>query len=177
MTTVATVLAHAADLFAERGPAATSLRDIAARSGVNQGLIFRYVGNKDQIVGAVLDYLAQELEATRDAAIEPSTRDAMIDRQWKVLARSVLDGFDPGRLQQRFPHVAMLVERYRDDHRSDVEARIAVAHTVALGLGWRLFGPFLRAAAGLDGLTEAELRQAIAQQTNDLLTGGEDRPR
>ncbi len=37
---------HATDLFAERGPAATSIRDIAARSGVNDGLVFRPFGTK-----------------------------------------------------------------------------------------------------------------------------------
>jgi hypothetical protein len=38
---------NVADLFAERGPAATSIRDIAARSRVNHGLIHRHVGGKD----------------------------------------------------------------------------------------------------------------------------------
>ncbi|MCV7113486.1 helix-turn-helix transcriptional regulator, partial [Mycolicibacterium setense] len=40
----AAVLEAAADLFAERGPAATSIRDIAARSKVNHGLVFRHFG-------------------------------------------------------------------------------------------------------------------------------------
>src|SRR5262249_27423330 len=44
---VAAVLESAADLFAERGPAATSIRDIAARSRVNHGLIHRHFGSKD----------------------------------------------------------------------------------------------------------------------------------
>lgn len=52
------MLEAAADLFAERGPAATSIRDIAARSKVNHGLVFRHFGAKEQLVGAVLDYLA-----------------------------------------------------------------------------------------------------------------------
>ena len=58
---VAAVLETAADLFAERGPAATSIRDIAARSRVNHGLIHRHFGSKDALVGAVLDHLGQHL--------------------------------------------------------------------------------------------------------------------
>jgi TetR/AcrR family transcriptional regulator, repressor for neighboring sulfatase len=170
----AKVLTHAADLFAERGPAATSLRDVAARSGVNQGLIFRHVGNKDQLVGAVLDYLARELESAREAGVDAATMEAMIERQWKVLARTVLDGFDPGELQQRFPSVSGMVDRYRDLHDSEADARMAVAHSVALGLGWRLFGPFLRAAAGLENMSEAELRRAVDAQTTRFLTAAAD---
>lgn len=129
--TTAKVLTHAADLFAERGPAATSLRDVAARSGVNQGLIFRHVGNKDQLVGAVLDYLARELESARGGAgVDAAVVETMIERQWKVLARSVLDGYDPGELQRRFPNVSTLVDRFRVCHDSEAEARLAVAHAV-----------------------------------------------
>ena len=58
---VAAVLAAAAELFAEKGPAATSVRDIAARSGVNHGLVYRHFGAKEQLVGAVLDYLSRVL--------------------------------------------------------------------------------------------------------------------
>lgn len=53
----AAILEAATELFAERGPAATSIRDIAARAGVNHGLVFRHFGTKEQLVGAVLDHL------------------------------------------------------------------------------------------------------------------------
>lgn len=172
--TTAKVLTHAADLFAERGPAATSLRDVAARSGVNQGLIFRHVGNKDQLVGAVLDHLARELDSAREASADPAIIETLIERQWKVLARSVLDGYDPGELQRQFPTVATLVDRFRNCHDSEADARLAVAHTVALGLGWRLFGPFVRAAAGLEDVPEAELKRAVDLQVTRLLTASAD---
>lgn len=55
------MLRSAADLFAERGLAATSIRDIAARSRVNHGLIHRHFGSKDALVAAVLDHLSQRL--------------------------------------------------------------------------------------------------------------------
>src|ERR1700679_142652 len=54
---VAAILEAATDLCGKRGPAAPSIRDIAARSKVNHGLVFRHFGTKDQLVGAVLDHL------------------------------------------------------------------------------------------------------------------------
>jgi AcrR family transcriptional regulator len=157
---VAAVLTHAADLFAERGPAATSIRDIAARSGVNHGLIFRHLGTKDQLVGAVLDQLADEVTAAMaggsSAAIE-----ARSERQWKVLARAILDGFPVGKLQQRFPGATLLVGLAADGHPDDRTASLAAANAMALQLGWRLFEPFLRSATGLDDLSDADLRDAV----------------
>jgi AcrR family transcriptional regulator len=144
------VLAHAADLFAERGPAATSLRDIADRSGVNAGLIFRHIGNKEAVVAAVLDFIADDLVSARDASSARAEVEARIERSWKVIARALLDGFDVGRLQHGFPNVEQLVAAARDRHGDEHAARVATADALAFQLGWRLFGPFLRAATGID---------------------------
>lgn len=144
------VLTHAADLFAERGPAATSLRDIAGRSGVNAGLIFRHIGNKEAVVAAVLDYLADDLVSMRDGDATRDVIEARAERSWKVIARALLDGYDVARLQHRFPNVEQLLTAAREHHGDDVTARVATADALARQLGWRLFGPFLRAATGLD---------------------------
>ncbi len=144
------VLSHAADLFAERGPAATSLRDIADRSGVNAGLIFRHIGNKEAIVASVLDYLAEDLVSARDAGATRDLVEARAERSWKVIARALLDGFDVGRLQHRFPNIEQLLAAARDHHGDEHAARVATADALAFQLGWRLFGPFLKAATGLN---------------------------
>jgi TetR/AcrR family transcriptional regulator, repressor for neighboring sulfatase len=173
---VAAVLTHAADLFAERGPAATSIRDIAARSGVNHGLIFRHLGTKDQLVGAVLDHLAEEMTAMLADGSAAAAIEAKSERHWKVLARAILDGFPVGRLQQRFPGATLLVELAQNGHSDQHAARVAAANAMALQLGWRLFGPFLRSATGLDGLPEADLQDAINRCAAELLnpTGNGD---
>ncbi|MBV8348759.1 MAG: helix-turn-helix transcriptional regulator, partial [Mycolicibacterium sp.] len=54
----AAILDSAAELFAERGPAAASIREIAAHARVNHGLLFRHFGTKEQLVAAVLNHLA-----------------------------------------------------------------------------------------------------------------------
>ena len=157
-----TVLSHAADLFAERGPAATSLRDIAERSGVNAGLIFRHIGNKEAIVASVLDYLAEDLMSLRDAGESRDVVEARGERSWKVIARSLLDGFDVGRLQNRFPIVDQLVAAAREDHDDEYTARVAAADALALQLGWRLFGPFLKAATGLNDEKPRHVGRAVS---------------
>jgi AcrR family transcriptional regulator len=47
--TKAALLAAARELFTERGFERTTVRDIAARAGANQALLFRYFGSKDAL--------------------------------------------------------------------------------------------------------------------------------
>ena len=164
----AAVLEAATDLFAERGPAATSIRDIAARSNVNHGLVFRHFGTKEQLVGAVLDHLGKTTTALVSGDASPADKERALDRHMRVMARTLLDGYPAGRLQTRFPGAAQLLDGIRPGHApgpdGDRSARLAVANAFALQFGWRMFAPFLRAAAGLDDLTEDELREAVAAE-------------
>jgi AcrR family transcriptional regulator len=166
---VAAVLAAAAELFAERGPAATSVRDIAARSGVNHGLVYRHFGTKEELVGAVLDHLSDEVAARAGGGAEGDAADAAVERHWRVIARAILDGYPVGRLQRRFPYVSSLVDRARPHHRDEVAARLAAGNAVALELGWRLFEPFVRSAAGLRNVPAPRLRQAITAVVKEML--------
>jgi AcrR family transcriptional regulator len=160
----AAVLAAAADLFAERGPGATSIRDIAARSKVNHGLVFRHFGAKEQLVGAVLDYLGQNLTELLETGAPAEDVEAALDRQMRVMARTLLDGYPAGQLQTRFPNVAVWLERVRPRHDSELGARLAVANALAFQVGWRLFEPLLRSAVGIDDMTDADLRRAVAAE-------------
>ena len=50
-------------LFAERGPDAVTMRDIAAAAGVSPALLVRHYGSKDGLVEAVDSHVVQALEA------------------------------------------------------------------------------------------------------------------
>ncbi|MCI2416294.1 TetR family transcriptional regulator [Saccharopolyspora sp. K220] len=50
------LLQAASELFAERGFNATTVRDVAARAGVNQALLFRYFGSKQELFAEVLSH-------------------------------------------------------------------------------------------------------------------------
>jgi AcrR family transcriptional regulator len=163
-----TILEAAADLYAERGPAATSIRDVARRAGVNHGLIHRHFGSKEQLVGAVLDYLGQYLADRLTSGVPVSRLDAVIDRQLRVVARTTLDGYPVGSLQTRFPNIADRIDRLRPTHPTERSARLAAAHLTALQLGWRLFADFLRASTGLDDLTDEELAESLSETTSSI---------
>ncbi|KAA8965301.1 TetR/AcrR family transcriptional regulator [Mycobacterium sp.] len=161
----AAVLAAAAELFAERGPAATSIRDIAARSKVNHGLVFRHFGTKEQLVRAVLDHLGMTTTALLRSGAPAAEVEQAFDRHMRVTARTLLDGYPAGQLQTRFPGAAQMLDEVRPRHPDELSARLAVANALALRLGWQLFEPFLRSATGLDEITRADLRAAIEAET------------
>ncbi|ATL69727.1 TetR/AcrR family transcriptional regulator [Nocardia terpenica] len=77
--TRAAVLAAAKELFAERGYERATVRDIAARAGVNQALLFRYFGNKDELFRAAIADQGRIL-------IEEGPADALLSR---LLGRSL----------------------------------------------------------------------------------------
>lgn len=162
------LLHHAADLFAERGPAATSVRDIADRARVNHGLVFRHFGAKENLVAAVLDHLGDlhgpDTDLTGTTPTDPDTR-----RHLTVLVRCLLDGYPVGRLQQRFPIMTALVDRAAATGADDRTAALAAANAAALLVGWEMLGPFLRAATGLDDLPEDELRRDVTARATRML--------
>jgi TetR/AcrR family transcriptional regulator, repressor for neighboring sulfatase len=163
------VLAAAAELFAERGPAATSIRDIAVRSAVNHGLVYRHFGSKEELISAVLDQLSVETATLVERGAPPAEIDTALERHLRVLARAVLDGYPAGRLQHRFPLVAKLVDEARDHAADEVAARLAAGHAVAFELGWQLFGSFIRSAAGLEDLGLDELRRSATELRSSIL--------
>ncbi|EUA07043.1 bacterial regulatory s, tetR family protein [Mycobacterium xenopi 4042] len=111
----AAILVAAADLFAERGPAATSIRDIAARSKVNHGLVFRHFGTKERLVGAVLDHLGTTTTTLLQSGAPATEVERAFDRHMRVMARALLDGYPAGQLQSRFPGVSQLLDQVRPD--------------------------------------------------------------
>lgn len=165
----AAILEAATELFAERGPAATSIRDIAARSHVNHGLVFRHFGTKEQLVGAVLDHLGANLSALLGTDTPAGVLESHLDRQMRVMARTVLDGYPAGQLQKRFPNIATLLDGVRPQYDDEAKARLAVANALALQFGWRLFAPILRSATGIEDLTDAELRNAVTAEVRRIL--------
>lgn len=165
----AAILEAATDLFAERGPAATSIRDIAARSNVNHGLVFRHFGTKEQLVGAVLDHLGANLSTLLETDTPADVVQRSLDRQMRVMARTVLDGYPAGQLQKRFPNIATLLDGVRPLYDDEINARLAVANALALQFGWRLFAPVLRSATGIEELTDAELRAAVGAEVERIL--------
>ena len=160
----AAVLQAASELFAEKGPAATSIREVAARAGVNHGLLHRHFGSKRQLLAATLQHLADSAAVLRETGASPAELEATSEVQARVMVRSMLDGFPVEELQRRFPVMEAFLDQVRADHSDERTARLLAAHGMALQVGWGLMGPTLRVAFGLQDLSEDEMRQAVAEQ-------------
>jgi TetR/AcrR family transcriptional regulator, repressor for neighboring sulfatase len=167
---VAAVLAAASELFAERGPAATSIREVAARAGVNHGLLHRHFGSKRQLLAATLQHLADSGAALRDSGASQQRLEAVHELQARVMVRSMLDGFPVEELQQRFPGMERFLDEVRSSHSDERQARLLAAHGMALQFGWGLMAPTLRVAFGLNDLSDADLRAAVAEQVAKIIT-------
>lgn len=148
--------------LASVGVKAASIRRIAARAGVNHGLVHRHFGSKDKLVTAVLDRLAAQVAAALD---DTDTADLLdpggpLARQLRVLARAALDGVDLTALQSTHPAADRLVAAFRNGTPGLPEdrARRAAGHAMALAFGLQLLGPFIAEATGSD---ETDLRHDL----------------
>ena len=171
------LITAAVTLFAERGPKATSVRDVAAAAGVNHGLVHRHFGSKAGLVQAVMDHLAKEVAAGA-GRVRPgeSLVDVLPDAlrstadgggHWRILAWLLLEGADPMALQAGFPTVTRLLQAARRDasRATSPEGRVALATLYALGM--QLFAPFAQTALNLDD----EAWAATCKESNRLVLG------
>jgi TetR/AcrR family transcriptional regulator, repressor for neighboring sulfatase len=132
---VASLVSAAAELFAARGPDGVSLREIAARAGLNYGLIHQYVGSKDELLRLVIEQ-STSTTAARFAqaggvgeALELLQGPVGADRPQypRLLAWAILQGRDPKELAGPSPAlpqlIAMLPEKGAGAGRADGGAR------------------------------------------------------
>jgi AcrR family transcriptional regulator len=179
---VKTALLDAATaLYAERGPRAVSIRDVAARAGVNHGLVHRHFGSKTELLRAVLDRLVGRISGlSGKGALDPDTLAAVFvaaaqeNAYWRVLARALLDGEHVATLQSDFPLVRRLVATFRDLARrgelaAEFDPEVVAGGAVALSLGWLLFEPFLLEATSLKRRGPAAARGALLATMQALL--------
>ncbi|GGS32030.1 TetR/AcrR family transcriptional regulator [Actinokineospora fastidiosa] len=72
--TKAALLKAAAELFTERGFDRTSVREVAAVVGVDQALVFRYFGTKEDLLAAVLTAPGRALSTDADDLLDTVIR-------------------------------------------------------------------------------------------------------
>jgi TetR/AcrR family transcriptional regulator, repressor for neighboring sulfatase len=191
---MAAVLDAATALFAARGPASVSVRDLANAARVNHALVHRHFRSKQAVLRAVLERTATSVASIADRISDPREGVKQLfavtaehENYCRALARAILDGEDPRKLQRDFPTIRKMIELLRSrqpDHRIHSnqrdsifasDARVVIGATSALTLGWLLFEPFVLAATGLDKYALLEVRARIAQILQVIIDSASDR--
>jgi len=184
--TTTAILDAAEELFSEHGYAAVSVRDVAARAGVSHALVHRYLGGKAELFRAVLTQRESIILAAApdNPDLLESTR--LMLRQGlaygrshiRLIVRSAMSDLPYDRAAGRFEATERLIglaERAAasappaERAEKDLDPRIAVACVVALFLGWGATDSWLRRAAGLSDMADAELLDGIERVILDIL--------
>ena len=163
----------ARELFAEHGPDAVSLRDVARRAGVSHGLIHHYIGSRDDLLRLVFDRSTDHARAEIGSATDPIAALRLLrdlgggsDDYSRLLAWSLLERRDPAVFHGRSSALDAIIAT--DPEGSD-ELRFAVAAAMVQILGWKLFGSYALTAAGLQESDAEELRREIEHATDELV--------
>ncbi len=169
------VLTATSSLVAERGPDGFSVRDIAARAGVNHALVHRHFGTKADVLEQVL---AADAEAVVAAVVEsglPTSGgagpevvaqllDLLADRPsyWRTLVHAVLDSPEAA-----IPGTASTTELFAGLWQGgDADEAVSTSVAGMTVLGWLIFGRFMTESTGAD--PEA-VRRAVAHQVSTLV--------
>jgi AcrR family transcriptional regulator len=174
------VLTATSALVAERGPNGFSVREIAARAGVNHALVHRHFGTKADVLEQML---AADAEAVVAAVVEsglPTSGqagsevvaellDLLAERPsyWRTLVHAVLDSPEAA-----LPGTASTTELFSglwrgSDTEGDTDRAAPTSVAGMTVLGWLIFGQFMTDATGADA---EEVRRAVAEQVAALIS-------
>ena len=187
--TTASILDAARELFAERGYAEVTVREIAKHAGVTHALVYQYVGSKADVFRAVL---ARNENAIFEAA--PDNPDllestSLMLRQGlesgrshiRLIVRSAMSGLPYERSIGRFEATERLIELAERAAASatpaeraakDLDPRVVVSCVVSLFIGWAVTESWLRPAAGLTEIDDAEFLDGIERVALGILKDG-----
>mgnify|MGYP003706638003 CR=1 FL=1 len=173
----AALLDAAAICFAERGIAATSVREIATKAQVNHGLVHRHFGSKDGLLTELLKRLSAQVNLRLDEALglhSTPSPDKLIphifmgtassNRHWRVVLHAMLEGIPPYQLQTDFPVFRRLVSSYRQVGYPEDEALAEAALTFSTGLGFLTFKGYLECAVEQEGAQWETLRPMLMKR-------------
>jgi AcrR family transcriptional regulator len=148
-------------LIAERGPSNVTLREIAEAAGVNFGLVYQYLGTREELLREVYQGVARrsavQLEQIDDVADAVSAfMSAPGTSMGRIMAWAVLEGGYPADVLGPSPaleHVARLIAGHDTGGPSadpGDDDRLLAAFLLVAAMAWRLFSPIGLTSAGLD---------------------------
>jgi len=173
------LLEAAAALASERGSGHVTVRDIAARAGVNATFVHRYYGSKQHLMRAAMQHaqerLAARIEEVPDvvegaAAIVHAT---LRERELiATLVRATLDGMFAD-IPAGDPAMTVLLERFRREGarrggEGRHDPRAVVACLTAATVGYAVLGDYIRHGSGLDGCSDDEVEAMLVAVLRDV---------
>jgi AcrR family transcriptional regulator len=172
----------ATELFAERGPDAVTVREVADRAGVNHALIHRHFGTKEELLRVVLTgaiermaSVAQNTTNTGDDIREIVAAMRREEPAIRLLGWAILAGYPIEDVWPEYPafqkvQTVLSDEQERSGGRGDrEEPRVVVATGTALLFGWILFRPFLERAARLSEIPDLDDEDVLFTAAQQLL--------
>jgi AcrR family transcriptional regulator len=171
------VLGAATDLFAERGPDAVTVREVADRAGVNHALIHRHFGTKEELLQAVLGQavermaeVGQQVSDSKDLAmlVGAMLRERVAIR---LLGWALLSGYPVEKIWPDTPairRVQAVLENERPEGATG-DPQMAVSMATALIAGFIVFEPWFERAIGLERQSDGELERCLHEAAQRLL--------
>jgi AcrR family transcriptional regulator len=170
------VLTATRALVAERGPDGFSVREIAARAGVNHALVHRHFGTKADVLEQMLSADAEAVVAAvlesglptsgqAGSEVVAELLDLLADHPsyWRTLVNAVLDSPEVA-----LPGTASTTELFSGLWRNgDPDRAVDTSVAGMTVLGWLIFGRFMTDATGADA---DEARRAVAAQVAALIS-------
>ncbi|MBL7489956.1 helix-turn-helix transcriptional regulator [Frankia sp. AgB1.9] len=155
------LLEAAQRLIAEQGPANVRLREVADAARVNFGLVYQYLGTKEDLLHEVYQRVAarsagrfEHVEALTDVVdIFLTIADDSIGRimGWVALEGGYsADVFGPSPALSQVAGIVARDARAHGNEVPDEEARVFAAFLQLVALGWRLFRPIGLSIADVD---------------------------
>jgi AcrR family transcriptional regulator len=169
----AALIAAAATLYAGSSSSAVTVRKIAAEAGVNPSLVSRYFGSKDNLVRAVVERSQLRIAARAihmddaRAGIGRVLMSLLAEKEFvAILARACLDD-TLSELPTGYHAMRGLLERLiveaQGANADAVDPRIVVACLASMGLGYGLFGEFIRRGAQLEDWSDDEIEAGLVE--------------
>lgn len=177
----AKLIQSACELLAERGPKAVSIRDIAAKAGVNHGQIHHYFGGKKGLITAAVRRMAHEHaehagQRGLDKLDAPPPLSLAKDKQYIMsVIRAVLDGeLELATLEIEddisIPrHVLEKLTKQLGYRKPTLDIKSAMAVCMAIELAWAALEPYILKMVDANPNQQEKIRQFVAATSRDLL--------
>ncbi|MBW1639436.1 TetR/AcrR family transcriptional regulator [Microbacterium resistens] len=175
------ILLAAAELFARKGPAKTSLREIATAADVPYGLIHRHYQTKENLLVAVMQLLVayggERLSGEQDiyAAIDNSFGADLDAGQFgRMLTWAVFEGTPPERLLggarsrgYRTQIEALWQDPARPTTPGRFDAEVLASLIALIGSVWNMYEPYFSALS--DRADDPASREGLRREVADML--------